>query len=78
MVGINQENYGFWIFYTSTNHLKTDFCQKHQFECIHTTVVIGMAPEFYTTKLITSNLQNYFIDELLSILSWSFPSFFIT
>ena len=33
------ENYGFWNFYTSNNHLNTGFCRKHQLKCIHTALI---------------------------------------
>ena len=40
IMGIDKKNYSFCIFDTSNNHLKTDFCQKYQLKCIHTTLII--------------------------------------
>lgn len=31
-------NYDFRIFHTSNNHVKTGFCQKYHFKCIHIAV----------------------------------------
>ena len=36
---IDLENYGFWNFQTSNNHLKIGSCRKYQLKCIHITLI---------------------------------------